>query len=473
MPRIRFRPNTDGFAFANGFDLTAGELATVKDIVKKASGVALTALSPGFGLLDALGLLVGIPPGTIEAAAAIAITAGAVDGLIDTNFSHTGLCGGMAWTACDYWMQGWAVNRGDDTVTLAALTDPRARALRDYLWNRHLDTYAAGVAADTLIWLAILKLIPEGAGGGPRALMARSRGEWRKLKAVLDQGRPCPLALIYDVWNPGKNHQLLAYGYDGDLPGTVTIYAYDNNSPDTETVLTYEFGAAQFEGDDRGFFVPSYSPKRPPLGLGLVQSLTAAPHAPYTVGEHVTFSYAVGNVGCGTSVGFTRGVHGHQAPAWVLDTPARVGIPAPHRPGRPLPAEAPPEREPPPMHQLPELDFFAHQPGAAVALVPGGVTPATVPATMGAAAWDVTAVVDVGPIDGAPSYKVVPKASDVVNDHLRLVVPKPRATPTPTTHGTGTGTGTGTGDGEADGTPPPPTPHSPSRHPIPHILRPR
>jgi hypothetical protein len=63
--------------------------------------------------------------------------------------------------------------------------------------------------------------------------------QWPSIQRDLDAGHPVPLGLIKvkssDVGDLGKNHQVLAYGYD--LDGTdLTIYVYDPNYPDRDDI---------------------------------------------------------------------------------------------------------------------------------------------------------------------------------------------------------------------------------------------
>jgi hypothetical protein len=63
--------------------------------------------------------------------------------------------------------------------------------------------------------------------------------EWPKIKQDLDNGVLSPLGLVTlksrDPFELGKNHQVLAYGYD--LTGShAEIYLYDPNHPDDDTV---------------------------------------------------------------------------------------------------------------------------------------------------------------------------------------------------------------------------------------------
>ena len=458
--KVMYRPAIDGFAFHNGFVLDDAELAQVRDIFHKAVAVALAALTPAMGPLDILLATVGVPPGTLELASGAVLASGDLDCLVDDQFHKSvGFCGGMAWTSCDYWTASWPIMRGTTSPPVASPSDPAASALRAYLFQRHLDTYAAGVAAETIKWLAILKLIPESQNGGAPALRKMTAAEWPKLKAVLDSGHPCPIALMRDTWDPGHDHQVLAYGYDGDPSGTLMIYIYDNVAPDVETSLVYDFTAPTFAGIERGFFVPQYTAKTPPIAIALTRALTVSPNAPYSLGERLSFGYQVTNLGCGDSVPLELGVHGNQAPAWVLDTPETPKFTVP-RPIRPIATDPPPPAAPPPMHQLPELDFYALGAAPAATLPAGGSATAQVGVAIGAAFWDVTAMALVETIDGHPVYKTIPSGPSQVTAEVRVSVAKPPAPPSSTTSSTSSSSSTGTSSGH-DGSPNPPPVHPP------------
>jgi hypothetical protein len=95
----------------------------------------------------------------------------------------------------------------------------------------------------------------------------RTKGEWWKLKASLDAGRPTNLVLIRVegyLSNPTDNHQVLAIGYTYD-PTTkhLEIYDYDPNDPQKTNTLSMNLGLPNSRLDARdsigsrlrGFFV--------------------------------------------------------------------------------------------------------------------------------------------------------------------------------------------------------------------------
>jgi hypothetical protein len=274
--KTSFRPDPDGYNFANSWHFDQVEKDTIIELVHEATVPAMSALSPllapAFGLVDAIGLLFGIPPGVVETAGIIAVVSGGLDnwikGLLPEIYK---LCGGMAFSALDYYKLGIPINRVDH---VPERTTPTLIALRDYIWSRLIDSLLAGVAATTLEWMALLHLVPESFGGGSHELLVRSRREWEKLKSHLNAGEPWPVGLIGTTTNPMDNHQVLAYGYEEKEDGSCILWIYDNNHPNEEVSIQLNFsgnelGAIESEpssgrGPLKGFFTEPYSLKTPP-----------------------------------------------------------------------------------------------------------------------------------------------------------------------------------------------------------------
>jgi hypothetical protein len=148
-----------------------------------------------------------------------------------------GLCGGMVFAAMDYWVQGDAPP--PDTTPPAPGTP-----LFGYLVRRLIDSW--DLPNGPLTYLALMNpLYPDGdAAVGPLRRHGRAwrmvTKEWPAVRASLDVGRPCPLGLVKVVSaNPmdiGKNHQVLAYGYDQSGPA-VRLAVYDPNQADRDDVV--------------------------------------------------------------------------------------------------------------------------------------------------------------------------------------------------------------------------------------------
>ena len=130
----------------------------------------------------------------------------------------------------------------------------------------------------------------------PVGTMRRTADEFNHLRQKLDQGNLVILALIYEHATSLKelsrlifnNHQVLAYAYQQDAAGTITIHIYDPNLPAQDDVdihaepvvvgeETSSNGArtvmglkstqqmsGKFYRDVRGFFDMPYTPVKPP-----------------------------------------------------------------------------------------------------------------------------------------------------------------------------------------------------------------
>jgi len=100
--------------------------------------------------------------------------------------------------------------------------------------------------------------------------------EWPRIQATLDAGHPIPLGLVKVKSGApedlGKNHQVLAYGYD--LDGTdLTLRLYDPNYADRDDVqLSLSIASVQvpvpvtyFPTETvYCFFHTAYTPAQPP-----------------------------------------------------------------------------------------------------------------------------------------------------------------------------------------------------------------
>jgi hypothetical protein len=132
-----------------------------------------------------------------------------------------GLCGGMAFSSLDYWLKGWVVPRGTRQNDQPQRTTPTGTALRDYIWNRLLQSVKDNVRT-FLQWMAVLHF-----DGGPGAswLRDQTKVEISKLRARIKAGTPVTVGLIGTTWNPLDNHQVLVYGFE-DNPDSTTTSSY-------------------------------------------------------------------------------------------------------------------------------------------------------------------------------------------------------------------------------------------------------
>src|SRR5687767_10945178 len=214
MPRTAFKPEVNGFAFVNSWQLDRGESQQMRQTLVGSVHSADDAQPGGLGAF----LSNSIAP-QIEAW---------IEGAMPDYY---GMCGGMAFATADYFAAGRPLPRGLDYHDVPQDSTPYGRALRDYLWGRQLQSLQLN-APRLLHWMAMLHLpLPF---AGPDWLLDRTREEWDELKGYIDQGRPWPLCLIGSSVSPFNNHQVLATGYDdrGDRQGV--IYLYDMNDPGKE-----------------------------------------------------------------------------------------------------------------------------------------------------------------------------------------------------------------------------------------------
>jgi hypothetical protein len=184
-----------------------------------------------------------------------------------------GLCGGMVFAVCDFFQSG-LTPPGDSTP-------PRpGTPLFRYLAHRLIDSFN-GVPG-VLKYLRWMRLPSEQRLGlGKTIAWHTLHQEWPGIRADLDNSRLCPLGLIeVESTNPlevGKNHQVLAYGYDlNENNGDLTIFVYDPNCPDADDVtLALNVADADqpsrvtFSADPagRGFFRTVYTAADPRAAL--------------------------------------------------------------------------------------------------------------------------------------------------------------------------------------------------------------
>jgi hypothetical protein len=194
---------------------------------------------------------------------------------IPVGDASSGLCGGMVYTARDYFESGCAPPGDRDA--------PDGGPLYDYVAGRMVDSL--GLPVGPLRYFELMDpLLPDG-----ETLLSRTgalphgrawvtiREEWPKIQADLDAGVPAPLGLIQvksaDPVDVTHNHQVLAYGYDLDDDNNLSIAIYDPNHPDDDGVrLALNIGdpyhptaMATSTGDASiyAFFRTSYSGRTP------------------------------------------------------------------------------------------------------------------------------------------------------------------------------------------------------------------
>jgi hypothetical protein len=198
-----------------------------------------------------------------------AITAGPVG----IGNAARGLCGGMVFAALDYWHAG--------------LAPPQARPapgspLYRFIVRRLIDSWhlPAGVARYYL-WMNLpdadrITAVPGLRSVTVPGVTARTvEQQWLRVRTLLDGGQPAPLGVVTMAsarpWLLGRNHQVLAYGYEVSGP-EVLVRVYDPNSgPSDDVALRFDPAVpGTFRHNInigwrvRGFFLTGYSPVAPP-----------------------------------------------------------------------------------------------------------------------------------------------------------------------------------------------------------------
>ena len=181
----------------------------------------------------------------------------------------SGLCGGMVYTALDYYNARVPVPR--QTHRPAVNT-----ALHDFIYGRQVNSIA-----DNADKWAELGFNPFGARNGEFfnwGLQGFNGGRLQELRAKIDRGQPVPLGLWHYDGHAGGDHQVLAIGYDtgrytGDLGRhreDLKIFVYDPNHPGQTKVLVPDLrrGGYRYPDEDKlwlTYFVDGkYRASRPP-----------------------------------------------------------------------------------------------------------------------------------------------------------------------------------------------------------------
>ena len=196
-------------------------------------------------------------------------------GRIGIGNAARGLCGGMVFAALDYWHA-----QAEPPAARPAAGTP----LYQFIVRRLIDSWH--IPAGVLRYYRWMNL-PDGDSRGSWPPW-REHGvswltiqqQWPLTRASIDAGRPAPLGVVTMAsWWPGvlgRNHQVLAYGYEvsGD---EVSVAVYDPNSgPADDIRISFSLAAPalpttfthniSIPWPVRGFFVTSYSAATPPTG---------------------------------------------------------------------------------------------------------------------------------------------------------------------------------------------------------------
>jgi hypothetical protein len=336
MPRTKYRPEVDGYAFTNTWKWEPTDIATITGIVTDALGAVEVALSPLIAIAEApvfaAELAVPFIGPWLVAKTIEAENKAIINGIVGAITVGTyGLCGGMAFSSLDYWHKSLVVPRGNGKDDQPQDGTPQGTALREYIWNRLLRSVKDNIWT-FLEWMAILHF--GGADGGAN-LRDKTKAQLVTLRNIINGGTPVTVGLIGTTWNPLDNHQILIYGFEDNPDGTTTLFAYDNNFPSMETTIKLHFGGPTLQADEsdaspdrgplRGLFCTTYTPATPPLADVLSHGLTVTP-AVTGAGKPVKVAITATNVGFHNSPAFQLVVAGDNGSA--VKDPAAASIPA-------------------------------------------------------------------------------------------------------------------------------------------------
>ncbi len=200
-----------------------------------------------------------------------------LDRAVPVGNAANGLCGGMVFAVRDYFEAGSTVPTDISAPDAGPLYEFVGRRLKDSFDlplgpAKYLD-YMAAPDRDTGIPFLRWLIGPRIRGVAWRTI----RDELPKIIADLDMGRLCCLGLVcsrgLDPNHLGRNHQVLAYGYEM-AADDVRISVYDPNRPlrddislqlsiarpNKATPINFVNGSK----DVRGFFRVAYVPAKPP-----------------------------------------------------------------------------------------------------------------------------------------------------------------------------------------------------------------
>ncbi len=185
-----------------------------------------------------------------------------------------GRCGGMAFCALDHYFAQLPLPTLSAQDLAPLHVPPDGHPLADYIYRRQLDSFATLSAVKFVTWT----LAPDKPTFFARGVIERTRAdEFHKLRERIDHNQPAPLGLIAarDLSALGKNHQVVAYGYEQpeNDESALVVHIYDVNYPAQELTLTYQpeegcwIESSRNRERWRGWFVQDYSPRLPPPDL--------------------------------------------------------------------------------------------------------------------------------------------------------------------------------------------------------------
>lgn len=222
-----FLPSINGFQFSNGKGEWSDQLSVIS---VGALWNRLKDAMPG-DLVNALGI--GDLP----------------DDLVPLTHADSGMCGGMAFAAMDYFNARQLPPIADSIPSAGPAGLPKFippntenHPLFQFIRGRLLDSFDFTGRGHR--WLSYTSPIypddDEGALQSSGLMKGKSwvsyREEWPRIRALLDQGQLATVGLVQaDNFDIGKNHQVLAYAYE-QSGQAVRLWIYDPNFPSQRLV---------------------------------------------------------------------------------------------------------------------------------------------------------------------------------------------------------------------------------------------
>jgi hypothetical protein len=300
-----FHPETDGFLFNNNWTWDPTEEATLRKIISDALPAVEAVLSPIISVI----LSPLVPPDPIVLGAALLaanskIKEGITNAILQGDNRTYGLCGGMAFTALDYWHKQWVVPQGEGLLDHPERVTPNGTVLRDYIWTRLINSLQLNVGT-FLKWMGVLIT------GGEKWLVEQTADQLVILRNSLKSFTPVPLGLIGTTSNPFHNHQVLCYGYMDNSDGTTSLSIYDENHPGVVSIIKLDVRGPVLKAvhDDtfnkargplRGVFCEGYKAAEPPKSVVLRNALQVEPTSA-GINQPISVHYTAANVGFHTA----------------------------------------------------------------------------------------------------------------------------------------------------------------------------
>jgi hypothetical protein len=314
-----FIPARDAYGFSNnGEGFTLEDAAVLRNIYQgvldnvsllgvDALRTALDSFSFDVPVLGATGLP-AVAIDTIINQVSSGIRNQLFDAIIASIPGKYGRCGGLAFSAFDFFLAGWPIDKSDRTP-------PGSGDLRDYIFTRLIDSLQLN-AATFLEWLMILRVLPAisvaasaalgalagtliggpvgaalgaflggkndvlGMGGAGPLLLGKTRDQLNQLARQIAHNAAWPVGIIHGgSGSPTDQHQVLAVGYRQFENKTGVLNIWDNNwgnvAKPSCRLLALDLSGSELMvyssdpdlTDIKGIICETYSPTIPPFSL--------------------------------------------------------------------------------------------------------------------------------------------------------------------------------------------------------------